>query len=344
MAAAHQLQSVRRYDEWCAGRAAWPLVHILGQCAAYFASDRHAGAVEIPTPLLRRKLLAAGWTDAELRRRRLAGGLVTVGRGAYLSGGDERLDDAAARHALAAVAAGAGDGAISHVSAAALHGLPVWGLRLERAHRTRHRDSGGRRSRGIHLHTAPLDADEIVEIGGVPLTTAARTVVDVARNGPFEPAVAVADAALRLRLVTHAELEAAVTRARGWPGVPRARRVVAFADGRSESVGESRSRVAIARAGLPVPELQFAVRIRGDDVAFTDFGWPRWYTVGEFDGRVKYGRRLAPGQEPGDVVFAEKVREDAIRDTGQRVVRWTWDELPSFADVAARIRRGCGLA
>jgi hypothetical protein len=72
--------------------------------------------------------------------------------------------------------------------------------------------------------------------------------------------------------------------------------VLAFADGRSESVGESRSRVPIARAGL------------------------------------------RPGQEPGDAVYAEKLREDAIRVEDWKVVRWTWADLRNFAVTAARIR------
>ena len=49
--------------------------------------------------------------------------------------------------------------------------------------------------------------------------------------------------------------------------------------------------------------------------------------LGEFDGRVKYGRLLRPGQEPGDAVFEEKRREDAIRDEGWGVVRWVWSDL-----------------
>jgi hypothetical protein len=57
-----------------------------------------------------------------------------------------------------------------------------------------------------------------------------------------------------------------------------------------------------------------------------------------------YGRLLRPGQRPGDVVFAEKVREDAIRDTGFRVVRWIWDELDSFGDVMERLRRAFAAA
>ncbi|GAA4698289.1 hypothetical protein GCM10023215_40850 [Pseudonocardia yuanmonensis] len=61
--------------------------------------------------------------------------------------------------------------------------------------------------------------------------------------------------------------------------------------------------------------------------------------VGEFDGRVKYGRLLPPGQEPGDAVFAEKIREDAIRAAGWTVLRWTWGELRDFGPVAARLRR-----
>jgi hypothetical protein len=157
-------------------------------------------------------------------------------------------------------------------------------------------------------------------------------------------AVAVADAALRSVGRTEAEttacrdrLATTVRRAKGWPGVPTARQVLAFADGRSESVGESRSRVAIARAGLCTPELQLPVRLTGT-VAYCDFGWPAQRTVGEFDGKVKYGRMLRPGQEPGDVVYEEKLREDAIRARSWEVVRWTWADLRNFAPTAARIR------
>jgi hypothetical protein len=46
--------------------------------------------------------------------------------------------------------------------------------------------------------------------------------------------------------------------------------------------------------------------------------------VAEFDGRMKYGRLLRPGQEAGDAVFDEKRREDAIPDESWGVVRWTW--------------------
>ena len=188
-------------------------------------------------------------------------------------------------------------------------------------------------------HRAPAP-DDIVMVDGLAVTSVARTVVDIARRARFEAAVAVADAALAGRqadgvLVPRPDRRRTGGRASGPPthrlsgprSTPRCAgrrggrasrphdRFVAFADGRAESVGESRSRVAIARAGLPAPVLQLPVRLAAA-TAYADFGWPAQRTVGEFDGKVKYGRLLRPGQEPGDAVFAEKLREDAIPRAG----------------------------
>jgi len=45
------------------------------------------------------------------------------------------------------------------------------------------------------------------------------------------------------------------------------------------------------------------------------------------------------GQQPGDIVYAEKLREDAIRAQDWEVVRWAWPDLDDFAPTAARIRQ-----
>jgi hypothetical protein len=235
------------------------------------------------------------------------------------------------------------DAVVSHVSAAVLHGLPLWNAPMDRVHVTRDRRSGGRRSRFLHLHAAALDPDEVVLLGGVAVTSVARTIADLARLLPFEPAVVPADAALHRPLVTGAELAEAVERSSNRRGNGGARRVVAFADGRSESVGESRSRVGIARCGLPAPVPQWDVRsAAGVWLARVDFGWPELGTVGEFDGRVKYGRLLRPGQDAAEAVVEEKRREDALRDEELRVRRWMWDELDGVETVAHRLRRAFG--
>lgn len=298
---------------------------------------------------LRGELLAAGVSVDEVRRGRRRGDLVAVRRGAYVgAGGDPPDAELAHRLRVDAARRQLGSGAVvSHVSAAVLLGLPVWGLSLERVHATRDRPSGARRGRDVQLHAAALDPDEIMTVAGVLLTSPARTVADIARSASFEIAVAVADAALhrpdrdRPPLVTPEELDVAVKRAARRPGAPAARRAVAFADGRSESVGESRSRVAIFAAGLPMPVPQWGVRTSVGPCR-VDFGWPEHRLVGEFDGRIKYGRLLRAGQSPGDAVWAEKRREDALRAESLGVVRWTWDDVPAFTaalDAALARRR-----
>lgn len=299
--------------------------------------------MELSDGLHRRgELVAAGFTDGELRRGRRGGGLTVVRRGTYVVGSlPSREEDGHALLVRAAQRDLATDAVVSHVSAAVLHGLPVWNVLLDRVHVTRNRGHGGRAGSRAHVHVAPLDVDEIQLVGGVAITSAARTIVDLARTVGFEQAVVIADAALHLGHVTAAELDAALCRAKGWPGVPAARRVVAFADGRCESPGESRSRVAIARAGLPEPVLQWPVRTAaGDVLGFADFAWPELRTVGEFDGRTKYGRLLRPGETIEQAVYREKLREDSFRSEDLWVARWTWQEIHPFTRAADRISRG----
>jgi hypothetical protein len=186
----------------------------------------------------------------------------------------------------------------------------------------------------LHLHSARLSPDEVTSVDGVPVTSVARTVVDLGRLLSFERALVPADAALHRRLVTPEALVEAVDRGARRPRNRAARRVVAFADAGAESPGETRSRVAIRRVGLPPPVLQY--RVTGTR---TDFAWEEFRTVGEFDGKLKYGRSLRPGQDPGDAVFEEKRREDALRDHGLEVARWVWDEIDPFDAPFARLRR-----
>ncbi len=83
---------------------------------------------------------------------------------------------------------------------------------------------------------------DVVDIG-VPVTSIERTIVDLARSLPFEQAVVAGDAALRQDPSARNRLEGAVAAASWDHGTAAVRAVVAFIDGRSESVGESRSRV-----------------------------------------------------------------------------------------------------
>ena len=102
-------------------------------------------------------------------------------------------------------------------------------------------------------------------------------------------------------------------------------------------MGESISRVQIVQCGLPAPELQYAVFSSvGRWLARTDFAWPAFRVIGEFDGRIKY---RGTTDSVADVVMAEKAREQAIQDAGWSVVRWGWQDLQGQGDFVARLRR-----
>lgn len=154
--------------------------------------------------------------------------------------------------------AGAGDlpeGAVlSHVSAVCLHGLPIWDVPLLHGPVCATRSRPGVPINRVHLtvRVGRLDPAEITRVDGVPVTAVARTLVDLGRWADLPTAVVCTDAALRDGLVSPTDLQEALDRAFGMQGVPRARISVAFADGRSRSVAESRARVA-QRWPSPIP-------------------------------------------------------------------------------------------
>jgi hypothetical protein len=82
---------------------------------------------------------------------------------------------------------------------------------------------------------AGLPDDEMTVRGAYRVTTAARTLVDLARAWPEAHAVAAMDAALLRRLTTRDELRQVIDRQASVPGIPRAARAAALADGRAES-------------------------------------------------------------------------------------------------------------
>ena len=282
-----------------------------------------------------------GFSHGELARLSRSESIVRVRRGAYGEPPSHELDARDThRRLIAGTVPQLGAGAVlSHGSAAVLHGLPVWPDQLTQVHITRSRAGGGRRRRYVHVHGHPLAPGDTVSVDGLLVTSLARTIVDLACGESFARAVAAGDAALRRGLSDRA-LAVQLERAGRRTGVVAARRVVPFLDRRSESPGESESRAVLHEQGAPRPELQYEVYDRqGGFVARTDFGWPELRTIGEFDGRVKYGRALRTGQDLEEVLFNEKVREDALRDCGWQVVRWTSTDLRQPQALVARLTR-----
>jgi hypothetical protein len=176
-------------------------------------------------------------------------------------------------------------------------------------------------------------------IDSMRVASRARTVLDLCRALPIEQAVAAGDRALAYGLAREV-LEAHLAQMARWPGTRQARRAVALLDPRSESAGESVSRVRMHQDGLPAPDLQQDIfDDMGNLLARVDFLWKEQRTIGEFDGKIKYGRLLKAGQSVEDVIFAEKVREDALRDLGWQIVRWLWADLYRPGVIRGRVLR-----
>jgi predicted transcriptional regulator of viral defense system len=290
---------------------------------------------------LTRELARRGFDKADLAKLRKAGTLDQVRRGVYASP-EQNLSETL-RHRrliLATMRQLSPEAVVSHTSAAVLHGLPVLDKDLTRVHVTRARTMGqGRTGKGLHIHGAAVDESEIVQLDGLRVTNLARTVIDSARLLPAGSGLAVADAAA-VRGVSAQDLATLLEQHGRRRGIRTARLVTELVDARSESAGESISRVVFVEQGIPMPDLQRKIFDEGGrEIARVDFCWEQQRTIGEFDGEIKYGRLLKPGQPLEEVLFQEKLREDALRDLGWQVVRWIWRDLYRPTTVADRILR-----
>lgn len=282
--------------------------------------------------------MAIGSTYDEVVGQLRSGSLIRLRRGAYITPASRTPEQHHRLLVESTMALGVAGSVISFGSAAVMHGLPVPRAAISKVHLTRDRADSGRIRPIVHVHVAPLRAEDICMIDGLPVTTLARTFVDLARTTWLGWGVAAGDQALRLGMSVN-DVGEQLDRARRRRGVGRARAASELLDPLSESAGESLSRVTFYEHQLPRPELQVDLYDGGTKIATVDFLWREQGTVGEFDGKVKYGRLLRPGETPADAVFREKRREDAIRDLGLQMGRWVWSEIFERHQLIARMER-----
>jgi hypothetical protein len=285
-------------------------------------------------------------------RRVHAGELTGIHRGIFVETAvwaslraDQRhriLVQAAARYCPDAVT-------VCHHSAAAMWRLPSIERWPDRVQTIVGAAGGGRSTRLFRRHAVGVPSDTVA-IDGLRVTSLVRTVVDVAASTSFAAAVVIADAALRRTdhavdgvprsSVTRTDLLDAAELIPAGQGGAKARRSLAFADGRADRPGESLSRVAMALAGIPAPDLQVEVFGASGARYFADFGWMELNLLGEFDGHGKYSLpEFLKGRTPQQALIDEKRREDDLRAAGYRVVRWEWETARSPERLATHLRR-----
>lgn len=189
--------------------------------------------------------ICAGSSRRKLRTAVRAGRIQRVARDSYTL---PHLEDGAAAARI--------NGVMSHASAAA-----HWGCRTKcddpwpSVIVPRGRKVSRERRLGVHVFWRDLRADEVQGRATAPL----RTVLDCAADLPFDEALAIADSALRIGVVSAAQLAEAAAVQRG-PGSARARRVIRYADPRAMNPFESVLRAQAIEAGLDVtPQLEVGI-------------------------------------------------------------------------------------
>jgi hypothetical protein len=214
------------------------------------------------------------------------------------------------------------DGFFCNASAALIHELPI-PLRLVNGNvvtAVPERQPHSRRNhvRGRRLNIVP---SELTVVDGLPVTSAARTFVDLARDMSVPDLVALGDDALRRGLMTSDEVHAVLRRRIRYTGKAGARLAISLLNPRSESPQESRVRAHCVLWGFGVPEVQFEVFDEGGRfVARLDMAFPELRLALEYDGEFH--------------ATPERRDHDASRRTRLRALGWYVVEL-----TAADVRR-----
>jgi very-short-patch-repair endonuclease len=268
-------------------------------------------------------LLAADVTRHGIQHRLRTHRLHSLHRDVYLWG-RPRIEPLGLE--TAAILHFAGHAVLSHATAAW-----IWGLIEEAPEGVTvtcvGRDGHGKRALKVHRASA-LHADDIALCRGLPVTSPARTVVDIAgERRPVE-----VESALSLLgrngLGSMIEVERAIERAPVHKGIALVRELSTAGEAgglaRTRSRYERRLLELIRDAGLPLPQVNARV-----DRVEVDFLWPRQRVVVEFDGFAFHGVRRA--------FERDRERDRRLAQLDFQVIRVTARQLDQtpFAVVAA---------
>jgi very-short-patch-repair endonuclease len=254
------------------------------------------------------QLRAAGLTDEAIRHRVERGWLRRVHRGVYLCGALETQWS----RAMAAVLA-YGEGALlSHHPAAVLCGLhrgPVQAIHVTVAGRdVRDRD-------GIHAHsTSYLDPADATRRDGIPVTSPARVLLDIATTVTHTELERATNEARITGLVADQSLNEQFSRYPRHRGAAALKEVIHIEPRLTRSEAERRLLHLIRAARLLEPRTN--ARAGRYEV---DFLWPEHRLVVEVDGYAFHSSRSA---------FERDRRRDAeLGAMGYRVIRITWRQI-----------------
>jgi very-short-patch-repair endonuclease/predicted transcriptional regulator of viral defense system len=261
----------------------------------------------------RRQLLDRGLSPAAIARRTANGRFRAIHRGVYLVG----PTPPPLAPVMAACLACGPNAVASHRTAANIWDIDPTaprgrGRRPDVAVR-----SGKRRPNGVRVHRlATLDDDEVTTCHGIPVTTPARTLLDLAAAGARRRTLErVLAEALTRRVVTAGQVRATADRHRGRAGSAHLRTLLD--DGRpmlTRSEAEERFLALMRKAEAPRPK----TNVRIGDLEL-DVYWPDERLAVEIDGFQYHESRRS--------FESDRRRDVRLAGRGIRVVRVTWRQI-----------------
>jgi very-short-patch-repair endonuclease len=253
------------------------------------------------------QLREAGLSEAAIRHRTRTGLLKRLHRTVFRLGiTPEPLEGC--RLALLVCAP---DAVLSHDTAATLRGLREGGI--DRPHVII--PSGHRgRAAPAHVHRQQLHADEWSLLNGMPVTTSARTLLDLSATWPIGALELALSAGERAEPQLIGRLHELIGRHPLARGRARLRRLIRALRRLTRSEAERRFLEIVRQAGLPLPETN--VLVLGYEV---DNFWRAHRLIAEVDGYSVHGARRA--------FEADRRRDAALASAGFTVLRITYPRI-----------------
>lgn len=178
--------------------------------------------------------------------------------------------------------------------------------------------------------------DEVTRAAGLPVTTRLRTAFDLGRHLNRPEALARLDALMWTQRFSIDEVGELADRYPRLRGIRQLRELLPLVDGGADSPRESRIRLWLIDAGMPVPQTQIPVFDGARPVAYLDMGWEEFKVAVEYDGDHHRKDRRQYVKDIGRLRMLEEM--------GWIIIRVIAEDRPAewLARVeAALISRGC---
>ena len=237
---------------------------------------------------------------------------------------------------LAAVKACRPHGILSHYSAAAHWGFVEWD---DRKPEVTVPGPGTRCHAGIRVHRSKtLERRDWLTRNGIPVTSPARTLLDLASQLSYNPLRRAVREAMADRRVDVRQLVDILARTGPRRGCRKLARIVAEGDAPTRSVLEDAVLDLIIAGGFERPDVGVPITVDGRRFV-PDFRWPEQRIIVEADGARWHDHELAREDDAERQALLEANGEHVIRVTWRQAVTKQHQTLRRLGSAGAPVRR-----